>query len=97
MVGTIILFYRFNWKESFYQLSEEKKKALLAKIEEGRDKVGAKLLVHCHSRWASEQWRGFGVEEYPSLEALQEFSKWQDNMNLFRYMTSETMLGSKAE
>ena len=95
MAGSIILFYRFTWKEAFHQLSEEERKALVARIEEGRNKVGATLIVHCHSRWASEQWRGFGVEEYPSLEALQEFSKWQEEMSLFRYMTSETMLGSK--
>jgi hypothetical protein len=97
MADPIILFYRYTWKEAFHQLSEEEQKALVARLEEGRNKVGAKLIVHCHSRWASEQWRGFGVEEYSSLEALQEFSKWQDEMNLFRYMTSETMLGNKVE
>jgi hypothetical protein len=97
MAGTVMLFYRFNWKEAFYQLSEEEQKALGAKIQEGQDKFGVKRIVHCDSRWATEQWRGFGVEEHLSLEALHDYSKWQEDMKLYRYMYVETMLGSKAE
>ena len=54
MAGAICLFFRFNLKEAWYQLSEEERKALGAKLQEGRDKVGAKMIVRCRSRWATD-------------------------------------------
>lgn len=51
----------------------------------------------CDSRWSSQQWRSFSVEEYPSVEALQEHMKRLETMNWWRYLEITTILGTARE
>ena len=71
------------------QMEELIKKALAS-----RDQAGGKQIVSCDSRWSSQQWNSFGVEEYPSIEALQEHMKRLEEMNWWRYVEITTILGT---
>jgi hypothetical protein len=75
-------------------LTKEEQDQLLGKVEEALKKVGGKSIVFCNSGWASEKWWYWGVEEYPSLEAIQEHTKLLTELNWMRYCDSETLLGT---
>jgi hypothetical protein len=89
--------FRAGVKEAWYQLSKEEQDALFAKIQDAMKSVGGKSMLVCNSSWNSEQWLFWGVEEFPSLEAVQEYSRCLEELNWFRYVYSEVLLGSKAE
>jgi hypothetical protein len=81
--------------EAWYQLSKEAQDELAGKVNAALTKVGAKRIVACDSSWASEEWTGFGVEEFPSLEALQAHTKLLMELNWPRYLVSVTLLGTE--
>ena len=79
------------------QIEELLKEELIKKALASRDQAGGKQIVFCDSRWSSQQWRSFGVEEYPSIEALQEHTKRLEAMNWWRYGEITTVLGTAYE
>ncbi len=81
--------------EAWYQLSEDEQQQLIAKVNEAREQVGGKLVVFCNSQWASEQWFGWGVEQFPDLEAVQKFTERLNEFNWSRYGESWTILGTE--
>ena len=48
---------------------------MFARNEEAKEKCGRKDHTFCNSGWNSEHWLYWGVEEFPSMEAVQEFAK----------------------
>ena len=94
MTGPIYKMFRAGIKEAWYQLSKEEQDAMFARIEEARKSVGGKTILFCNSGWNSEHWLYWGVEEFPSMEAVQEFAKCLDDLNWFRYIESDIMLGT---
>lgn len=83
--------------EAGYQLSEKERNEIMAKHNEVMEKAGVKPILICDSSWASEQFLFWGVEEYPSMEAVQEAHKALSEINWFRYFESMTLLGTKME
>ena len=94
MAGPIYKMFRVTPKEPWYQLSKEQQDALFAQEDETFQRVGAKRMIMCDSSWSSEQWLFWGVEEFPSLEAHQEYSKCLSDLNWFRYVDSDILLGT---
>jgi hypothetical protein len=87
--------YMLRPSEAWYQLSQEAQAELLGKADAALAKVGGKRIVNCDSSWASEEWLGFGVEEFPNIEAVQAHTKLLMELNLFRYTISNTLLGTE--
>jgi len=79
--------------EAWYQLSEEERSGLLAKVQEALEKVGGKTIVMCTPAWSTEEWLLFGVEEFPDIEAVQKHTELLFELNQFRYIESMSMLG----
>ena len=79
------------------QMEELLKEELVKKGLASRDQAGGKVIVSCDSRWSSQQWGSFSVEEYPSVEALQEHMKRLEEMNWWRYVEITTILGTARE
>lgn len=94
MAGSVYKMFRVGGKEAWYQLSKEEQDAMFAKVDEARKSVNGKVIVYCDSAWDSERWLFWGVEEFPSFEAMQEFTKCLMDINWFRYVDSEIMLGT---
>jgi hypothetical protein len=86
--------FRVGGKEAWYQLSKAEQDAMFAKVDEARKIVGAKVVISCDSSWDSERWLFWGVEEFPSLEAVQEFTRCLMDLNWFRYVDSDILLGT---
>ena len=87
--------FQMKWTEAWYQLSEDEQSALLDKVTEAREKVGGSVVILCDGTWSNEEWLGFGVEEFPSVEAVQQHSKLLDELNWMRYIDSRSMIGTE--
>ncbi len=66
-------------------------------LNEALEKVGAKRLIVCNSSWSSDQWAFAGVEEFPNIEAVQNYIATINEFNWFRYVESTNVLGTKME
>ena len=86
--------FKVSWTEAAYALSEEEREALLAKLGEALDAVGCKRVVLCDSTWASDRWSAFGVEEFPDIEALQKHAQLLNEIDWYRYIEADTLIGT---
>ena len=94
MAGPGYHMFRAQWKEAWFQLSKEERASIFGKLEEAMKKAGGKSMLTCDSSWNSEHWWFWGVEEYPSIEAVQEHSNLLNELEWLRYVDSETLLGT---
>jgi hypothetical protein len=92
----IIRVYFAKIKEAFYNLSEEEKKEFMRKDRKNLDELGCKVLMMCDCRWSNEEWNFVGVEEWPSIEALEKRAKFEyEELEKYRYVESKTYLGTR--
>jgi hypothetical protein len=94
MEGPIYKFFRVRWTQAGHQLSPAERNELLAKEGELRNQLGLKNLVLCDSGWSNELWMAFGVHEYPNMDAVVKHYQGMLAIDLFRYMDSESMMGT---
>ncbi len=81
--------------EAWYQLSEDEQQQLLAKVNAALEQVGGKRIILCNSQWASRQWFGWGVEQFPDIEAVQKHTELLDELNWYRYGEGMVVLGTE--
>ena len=80
--------------EAFYQLAEEEKKKLLEQVRKVIEKVGAKMATpYYDSQWSNDKYQTFFIMEYPDIESAIADTSGVEEIELFRYMVSETILG----
>jgi hypothetical protein len=83
-------------KEAFYKLSEEEKMEFMVKDRKNLDELGCKVLMMINCSWSNEEWNAIGVEEWPSLEALEKRAKFEnEELEKYRYIESKTYLGTR--
>ncbi|MEL4304258.1 hypothetical protein [Methanococcoides sp. LMO-2] len=91
----IIRMYFARIKEAFYDLSDEEKSEFMRKDREEMDELGMKVLMMIDCRWSNEEWDFVGIEEWPSIEALEEPGRFEkEELEAFRYVESKTYLGT---
>ena len=86
-----------RFTEAWYQLSEEGKNSLMARILAINEGSGAEFPVACDCSWSSGQWSLFGIVEISDIEALQQRSKLLNEADLLRYVERMTVLGARWE
>ena len=84
-------------RDRLFELSEEERNDLRAKIAQAREDAGGRLVIGCYSRWASEDMPGFLLEEFPDIEAEQKYVQALEELNVFEYHNATTYLGIKWE
>jgi hypothetical protein len=89
--------FMFRPSEAWYQLSKDAQAELLGKVNAALIQVGGKRIIACDSSWASEEWHAFGVEEFPTIEAVQAHTKLLTELDLYHYIVSTTLLGTEAQ
>jgi hypothetical protein len=83
-------------KEAFYRLSEEEKQEFMIRDRKNLDELGCKVLMMIDCRWSNEEWNYVGVEEWPTLEALEKRAKFEyEELEKYRYIESKTYLGTR--
>ena len=97
MAGPIYKSFRGKPGEAWYQLSQEERESLMAKVNEALEKVGGKRVVLCDSSWASQEWHFFGVEVFPDIEAVQKHTELLNELNWFRYGEASILLGTEMQ
>jgi hypothetical protein len=95
MGQTIYKVYMFKPTEAWHQLTENEKNKKRAKLQEALKKVGGKEIIACFSGWNSEQWLGWGVEQFPDIEAVQKHHALLVGFNWFRYVDTNSYLGTE--
>jgi hypothetical protein len=92
----IIRLYFAKIKEAFYNLSEEEKKEFMRKDRKNLDELGCKIMMMVDCRWSNEEWNFIGVEEWPTIEALEKRAKFEyEELGAYRYVESKTYLGTR--
>jgi len=87
--------FMFRNTEAYYQASEEQRNEVLGKLDAAFQKVGGKRLVWCNAYWSADQWQVFGVEVFPNIEAVQQYSQAMNELNVSRYVESVSLLGTE--
>ncbi len=95
MARAIYKNFMFKPTEAWYQLSEQKKTKIKNQLAQGLKKVGGKEIIMCFSGWESEQYLGWGVESFPSIEAVQKHHALLVDLDWFRYFESNSYLGTE--
>jgi len=85
-----------KFTEAWYRLSEEEQAKVMDGIEASLEKLGITGRYYDAS-WSSEQWSFFGIEEYPDIEAVQKHTENLNALEWFRYIDSESVLGTQME
>lgn len=75
-----------------YALSPEREHALMDQVEKGMTDVGGKRIAMC-SCWSSERYLYFGIEQFPDLNAVQEYDRCLKEMSWQQYMDGDIVLG----
>jgi hypothetical protein len=83
--------------EAWYQLSEEERDRLWARVRNIDERAGGKWQLLCSSRWADEEVYGWGVLEYPNMEAYQRKVAELEELGWWRYFSAKTILGTRTE
>ncbi len=94
MAQPIYKVWTAKYKEAWYQLSEAEKKAYNARLAEAMKKVGCEEVMMI-SLWGTEDWQACGIEKFPSIEAVQQYSELLTNMDHYRYFESKSYLGTE--
>jgi hypothetical protein len=97
MAAPIYKVFMGRFLEPWHQLSEEERKGFIAKLDQALEKVGGKRPTICDSSWSSDQWVIAGIEEFPNIEAVQNYMAAVNELKLFRYVESISVLGTKIE
>ncbi len=97
MAGPLYKLWQAKWTTAWYELSHDEQTALIGQVNEALERVGGKRLVLCNVSWSTEQWPVFGIEEFPTLEALQQHSAILTELNWARSVESTTAVGSAWE
>lgn len=97
MAGPIYKMFYARWTEAWYQLSPEQRDAIFRQMTEVTETLGIKSTIVCDSSWNSDRWLFWGVEEYPDMAAVQEYAARLVKLDWFRYVDSETLLGTRIQ
>jgi hypothetical protein len=91
----IIRLFFAKMKDTFIALPEEEKIAFMRKDRENLDELGMKAVTMIDCSWSNEEWDYIGVEQWPSLEAIEMREQFEnDELEVFKYVESKTYLGT---
>ncbi len=95
MAQPIYKVFMFKNTEAYFQATKEELDAKFEKLGAAFEKVGGKRIATCDATWSTDQWQIFGIEVFPSLEAVQEYTQVMNEINLGRYVESVSFLGTE--
>ena len=84
-----------KYREAWYKLTTEEQEALNAQVAASLKSVGGEMMMLRYCVWSSEEWLAWGVEKYPSIEAIQQHALNLYGLKWFMYIESKTYLGAE--
>jgi hypothetical protein len=93
-MSKVYKFWRIkHWTEVWIQLSQEERDRIFGDMQKNLEDLGGRWILRCDCSWANEEYRSWGINEYPSLEAAIKDGENLRKMDWTRYLESESMLG----
>lgn len=83
----------FRRKALTGELPAEQFQALMEQIKDPAGNLGVRQLLLAEMRWSNEQYAYFGVEQYPSLDAELEYSRYLEKSGWYDQVEGESYLG----
>ena len=81
-------------KSEFFELSEEERIAFMAMDRANLDELGMKAISMVDCRKTDHEWDYIGVEGWPSLEAIKERERFEnDDLQISKYVKYKTHVG----
>ena len=84
-----------GFREAYYQLSAEGRNQFWTRVNETGKAAGSTSSLVCNSRWSNEHYAAWGLEEFPDLASIQQSARTHEDNEHFRYLDTETCLGTK--
>jgi hypothetical protein len=82
-----------GFTEAYHQLSEDERAKLWQQVEEVLKNAGVKSSGPTYNcRWSNDKYHSFFILEYPNIEAAMADTAGVEEVGLFRYIVSETIL-----
>jgi hypothetical protein len=82
-------------KEAYFKLSEAEQQEFMRKDREKMEELGYKLHLMLDCSWSSDEWQFIGIEEWPSMESIEEISKFhEEELKVSKYGEYKTYLGT---
>jgi len=92
----VIRLYFAKMKETFGSLSDSEKMTFMRKDRENMDKLGMKAVAMINCSWSNDEWDYIGVEQLPSMKAIKEREKFEDQeLEVSKYVVSKIILGTR--
>jgi hypothetical protein len=85
--------YLFKRNSDYFQLAPDKLADLRARMNIRQKELGILNLFNARMAWSNEHYEFFGVEYYPSLRAVQEYTRCLVELRFLRLVESESFLG----
>jgi hypothetical protein len=86
-----------GFTEAYYLLAESKKKELWDGLDKVLKPLGVEMCgPYYDCRWSNDKYATWFIMKYPNIEAAIADTHGVEKIQLFRYMTSETILGIEA-
>jgi hypothetical protein len=85
-----------GFREVGYALSPEARAAQFAQVEAALNECG-RLVVSAAARWSNSGVHSFGAELFPDLESLRAHTAMLHKLDWFRYVDSESFVGTPTE
>ena len=91
----IVRLFFAKMKDAFQKLSDEEKMAFMRKDRENLDNLGMKAITMIDCSWSNDEWDYIGVEQWPSMEAIEEREIFEnEGLEVSKYVESKTLLGT---
>ncbi len=91
----VVRLFFARMKDAFLDLPEEEKIEFMRKDRENLDALGMKAVAMIDCRWSNDEWDYIGVEQWPSMEAIQARERFEnEELNVCKYVESKTYLGT---
>lgn len=82
-------------KEEYFKLSEAEQQEFMRRDREKMEELGYKLHFMLDCSWSSDEWQFIGIEEWPSMESIEEISKFhEEELKVSKYGEYKTYLGT---
>ena len=80
-------------KPAYFELSEEEQREFTRKDRERMEELGYKLHFMLDCSWSNEEWQFIGIEEWPSMEAIEKIEKFhEEELEASKYAEYKTYL-----
>jgi hypothetical protein len=92
---TVYKMYLGRYTSDWHALSAEERRELETLARAAFEAARGQSLIDCDSQWSNDGWHWFGVEQFPDLEAVQQYQAQLATLGWHRYVAELAVLGTK--